>query len=155
MYGAEFEKRVDVLVGRYPQPKAALLPVLWEVQRAHGWVPFEAEEWVARRLGVPPAHVHGCVTFYTMYKQRPTGKYHIQVCTTLSCMLRGSDPLLEHLEKKLKIKAGAGTTPDGKFSLVRVECLGSCGTAPMFQLNDDYYENLTLEKVDRLLDSLP
>ncbi|HEX4822701.1 MAG TPA: NAD(P)H-dependent oxidoreductase subunit E [Candidatus Polarisedimenticolaceae bacterium] len=154
MYGADFEKRVDSLVARYPQPKAALLPVLWEVQRAHGWVPLEAEEWVARRLNVAPSHVHGCVTFYTMYKQRPTGKYHIQVCTTLSCMLRGSDPLLEHLEKKLKIKTGE-TTPDGKFSLVRVECLGSCGTAPMFQLNDDYHENLTLEKVDGLLESLP
>jgi NADH-quinone oxidoreductase subunit E len=89
-----------------------------------------------------------------MFKQRPTGKYHIQVCTTLSCMLCGSDGLVEHLEKKLGIKVGE-TTPDGKFSLIRVECLGSCGTAPMFQLNDDYYENLSLDKVDELLDSLP
>ena len=153
MYGADFEKRVDALVSRYPQPKAALLPVLWEVQKAHGWVPLEAEAWVARRLGVAPAHVHGCVTFYTMYKQKPWGRHHIQVCTTLSCMLRGSDELLRHLEGKLGIKAGQ-TTPDGKFSLVKVECLGSCGTAPMFQLNDDYHEDLTLEKVDRLLDSL-
>ena len=88
-----------------------------------------------------------------MYKQKPSGKYHIQVCTTLSCMLRGSDELVGHLEQKLGIKVGE-TTPDGKFSLVRVECLGSCGTAPMFQLNDDYYEDLTLDKVDQLLDSL-
>jgi len=153
MYGAEFEKRVDALVALYPQPKAALLPVLWEVQRAHGFVPQEAESWVAGRLGVSAAHVHGCVTFYTMYKQKPSGKYHVQVCTTLSCMLRGSDGLMSHLEKKLGIKTGE-TTPDGKFSLVRVECLGSCGTAPMFQLNDDYHENLTLEKVDHLLDGL-
>lgn len=154
MLGAEFERRVDVVVARYPEPKAALLPVLWEVQRARGHVDAESEAWVAARLGVTPAHVHGCVTFYTMYKQRPSGKYHIQVCTTLSCMLRGSDELVQHLTRRLGIGVGE-TTPDGRFSLVRVECLGSCGTAPMFQLNDDYHENLTTDGVDRLLDSLP
>ena len=154
MYGPEFERKVDEAVARYPEPKAALLPVLWLVQRTKGWVDLEAEGWVARRLGVSPAHVHGSVTFYTMYKQRPSGRYHVQVCTTLSCMLRGSDELLAHLERKLGIKEG-GTTPDGKFSLVRVECLGSCGTAPMFQLNDDYHENLTPDAADRLLDALP
>ena len=150
----ELEAAVDAIVAKYPQPKAALLPVLWEAQKARGYVDLEAEEWIARRLGVSASHVHGCVTFYTMYKQRPSGRHHIQVCTTLSCMLRGSDRLVEHLERKLGIHVGE-TTPDGKFSLVRVECLGSCGTAPMFQLNDDYHENLTLEKVDRLLESLP
>jgi NADH-quinone oxidoreductase subunit E len=153
MYGPEFEKKVDSIVDRYPHPKAAMLPVLWEVQKHEGWVSSEAESWVAERLGVSAAHVHGCVTFYTMYKQRPMGKYHIQVCTTLTCMLRGSDELFEHLERKLGIGEGE-TTPDGKFSLVRVECLGSCGTAPMFQLNDDYHEDLTLETVDALLDTL-
>lgn len=153
MLGAEFEKRVDAIVAHYPQPKAALLPVLWEVQKAKGWIGFEAEQWVAARLGVAASHVHGCVTFYTMYKQKPSGRYHIQLCTTLSCMLRGSDELLRHVEAKLGIKAGE-TTADGKFSLVRVECLGSCGTAPMFQLNDDYHESLTNEAVDRLLSSL-
>jgi NADH-quinone oxidoreductase subunit E len=153
MYGPEFEQKVDAIVARYPHAKAAMLPVLWEVQAQDGWVSRDAEAWVAERLGVTPAHVHGCVTFYTMFKQRPMGKYHIQVCTTLSCMLCGSDELVEHLRKKLGIGEGE-VTPDGKFSLVRVECLGSCGTAPMFQLNDDYYEDLTLEKVDELLDSL-
>ena len=153
MLGSEFEKAVDAIVAKYPQPKAALLPVLWEVQKAAGSIDLTAEEWVATRLGVAASHVHGCVTFYTMYKQRPSGRHHIQLCTTLSCMLRGSDELLAHLEQKLGIKAGE-TTADGTFSLVRVECLGSCGTAPMFQLNDDYYENLTIEAVDRLLASL-
>ena len=153
MYGTDFEKQVDTIVARYPQKRAALLPVLWEVQKSKGWIDAEAEAWVADRLGTTPAHVHGAVTFYTMYKQRPMGKYHIQVCTTLSCMLRGSDELVDHLRKKFGIKEGE-VTPDGKFSLVRVECLGSCGTAPMFQLNDDYHENLTLEGVDRLLDGL-
>lgn len=153
MFGPEFEKKVDELVGRYPQPKAALLPVLWEVQAHKGWIDAAAESWVAERLSVSASHVHGVVTFYTMYKQKPSGRHHIQVCTTLSCMLRGSDELVEHLERKLGIHVGQ-TTPDGKFSLVRVECLGSCGTAPMFQLNDDFHENLTLDKVDRLLDGL-
>lgn len=154
MLGAEFESKVDAIVAKYPRPKAAVLPVLWEVQKAKGYVDKASEAWVASRLGVSPAHVHGCVTFYTMYKQRPSGRYHVQVCTTLSCMLRGSDELVAHLEDRLGIPVG-GTTADGKFSLVRVECLGSCDTAPMFQLNDDYHENLTLEKVDRLLESLP
>jgi len=89
-----------------------------------------------------------------MYKQRPSGRYHLQVCTTLSCMLRGSDELVRHVEGKLGIHRGE-TTSDGKFSLVCVECLGSCGTAPMLQLNDDYHENLTPSEVDRLLDGLP
>lgn len=154
MLGPDFEAKVDRIVGRYPEPKAALLPVLWEVQRAKGWVDLESEAWVARRLGVGPAHVHGAVTFYTLFKQHPTGRYHIQVCTTLSCMLRGADELVEHIEKKLRIRRNQ-KTPDGRFSLVCVECLGSCGTAPMFQLNDDYHENLTPESVDRLLDGLP
>lgn len=154
MLGPEFEKNVDAIVARYPEPRAALLPVLWAVQRTKGWVDLDAETWIAGRLGVSPAHVHGAVTFYTMYKQRPTGKYHLQVCTTLSCMLRGSDELVGHLEQKLGIHPGE-TTKDGKFSLVCVECLGSCGTAPMLQLNDDYHEDLTPEAVDRLLDGLP
>lgn len=154
MYGPEFESRVDDLVGKYPEPKAAMLPVLWEVQRAHGWIDLDAERWVAERLGVSPAHVHGVVSFYTMFKQQPSGAYHIQVCSTLSCMLRGSEDVVAHLENKLGIKPGE-TTPDGRFSMVKVECLGSCGTAPMFQMNDDYHENLTPERIDQLLDSLP
>ena len=153
MFGAEFESRVDGLVARYPHAKAALLPVLWEVQRERGSIDGAAEAWVGERLGVSAAHVHGVVTFYTMYKDRPSGRHHIQVCTTLSCMLRGSDELVEHLERRLDIRVGE-TTGDGKFSLVRVECLGSCGTAPMLQLNDDYHEDLTLDGVDRLLDGL-
>jgi len=154
MFGPEFEKRVEEIAARYPVRKAALLPVLWEVQRETGWVSLEAEAWVAEKLGVAPAHVHGVVTFYTMYKQKPSGTYHFQVCTTLSCMLRGSDELVAHLEKRLACKEGSASA-DGRFSLCRVECLGSCGTAPMLQLNDAYHESLTLEKVDRLVESLP
>ena len=154
MFSSAFEDRVGAIVARYPEKKAALLPVLWEVQRERGFVDLESEGWVAARLGVSPAHVHGVVTFYTMYKQKASGKYHFQVCTTLSCMLRGSDELLRHLEKRLGIKAGE-VSADGRYSLCRVECLGSCGTAPMFQLNDDYHENLDLGKVDEILERLP
>jgi NADH-quinone oxidoreductase E subunit len=154
MLGPDFEAKVNAVVARYPEPKAALLPVLWLLQRTKGWVDLDSEAWVAKRLGVSPADVHGVVTFYTMFKRRPFGRYHIQVCTTLSCMLRGSDDLVEHLTRRLKIRPGE-TTPDGRFSLVKVECLGSCGTAPMLQLNDDYHENLTIESLDRLLDGLP
>jgi len=153
MPDAEFEARIDAIVARYPEPKAAILPVLWEVQRQKGFIDLESEAWVAQRLGVSAAHVHGCVTFYTMYKQRPSGRNHIQVCTNLSCMLRGADELFEHLSRRLGIEAGE-VTADGEFSLIRVECLGSCGTAPMFQLNDEFHEDLTLDKVDRLLDRL-
>jgi NADH-quinone oxidoreductase subunit E len=153
MFGSEFEKRVDTLAGRYPEPKAAMLMVLWEVQKEKGWIDAESEAWVAERLGTSPAQVHGVVSFYTMYKQKQMGRHHIQVCTTLSCMLRGCDELMSHLKTRLGIDEGE-VTPDGKFSLVRVECLGSCDTAPMFQLNDDYHENLTLETVDRMLDGL-
>ncbi len=153
MFSPELQQRVDTLVARYPEPKAAMLMVLWEVQKETGWIDPEGEAWVAERLGTSPAQVHGVVSFYTMYKQKPMGRHHIQVCTTLSCMLRGSDELMEHLKTKLGIDE-TEVTPDGKFSLVRVECLGSCDTAPMFQLNDDYHENLTLDSVDRLLDGL-
>lgn len=153
MFSPEFEKRVDALVQRYPEQKAAMLMVLWEVQKEKGWIDPQSEAWVAERLGTSPAQVHGVVSFYTMYRQRKMGRHHIQVCTTLSCMLRGSDDLMDHLKDKLGIAEGE-VTEDGKFSLVRVECLGSCGTAPMLQLNDDYHEDLTHEAVDRLLDGL-
>ena len=116
MFGQEFEKKVDQLVTLYPKPQAALLPVLWEIQKANGWIDPECEVWAAERLGVSPSHVHGVVTFYTMHRQKPMGKYHIQVCTTLSCMLRGSDELVDHLKQKLGINEGE-VTPEVEFSL--------------------------------------
>jgi NADH-quinone oxidoreductase E subunit len=152
-FSDELTRRVDEAAARYPTKMAAVLPALHLVQREFGWVPVEAQEWIARKLDVPPAHVHGCVSFYTLYRQKPVGRHHIQVCRTLSCMIRGSGEIIGHLEKKLGIEDG-GVTPDGRYSLVEVECLGSCGTAPMFQVNDDYHENLTIEKVDALLEGM-
>ena len=130
---------------------AMLLPVLWIAQEQFGWISEEAMHYVAGLLNLPYEHVLGVVTFYTMFNRKPVGKYHIQVCANVSCMLKGSDNIVEHLEKKLGVKTGE-TTPDRLFTLSEVECLGSCGTAPMMQVNNDYYENLTAAEVDRLLE---
>lgn len=147
-------KEIDRLIALYPDKRSALLPALWVAQLEQGFVGSKAMVEIAGRLDVSPAYVAGVVSFYTMYHVRPVGKYLLQVCTTLSCYLRGSDRLVDHIKRRLGIGAGE-TTPDGRFTLVTVECLGSCGTAPMLQCNDDYHENLhPIEKVDALLDSL-
>jgi NADH-quinone oxidoreductase subunit E len=147
-------QEIDRLIALYPDRRSALLPALWVAQKEQGFVGAKPMEEIAERIGVAPAFVAGVVSFYTMYQTRPIGKYQIQVCTTLSCYLRGADRLVGHLQRRLGVEVG-GTTADGKFTLVTVECLGSCGTAPMLQLNDDFHENLDpIEKVDALLDSL-
>jgi NADH-quinone oxidoreductase E subunit len=153
VYGPDFETEVAELVARYPQPRGAVMPLLWLVQGKVGHIPLEAELWIAARLGLTPSFVHGITTFYTMYRTAPAGKHVVQVCTTVSCMLRGSDPLLAHLKRKLGVEVGE-TTPDGMFTLVTVECLGSCGTAPVIQVNDDYYEDMDIARTDEILDAL-
>ncbi|MBI4239235.1 MAG: NADH-quinone oxidoreductase subunit NuoE [Deltaproteobacteria bacterium] len=146
--------QIEQLCARYPTRRAALLPVLWIVQAQEGWVSAEAMEAVAQVLDITPAAVYEVVTFYTMYERRPCARHHLQVCRTLSCWLRGAKQLTKYLEGKLGVRVG-GQTPDGRFQLSEVECLGSCGTAPMMQVNGrDYYENLTPEQVDKLLDAL-
>jgi len=153
VYGPDFEKEAAELVARYPQPRGAVMPLLWLVQSRVGHVPLEAEQWIASRLGLTPSFVHGITTFYTMYRTAPAGKHVVQVCTTVSCMLRGSDPVLAHIKQKLGIEVGE-TTPDGMFTLVTVECLGSCGTAPTIQVNDDYYEDMDIARTNEILDAL-
>ena len=153
MYGPDFEKEAAELVAKYPQPRGAVMPLLWLVQSRVGHVPLEAEQWIAGRLGLTPSFVHGITTFYTMYRTAPAGKHVVQVCTTVSCMLRGSDPVLAHIKQKLGIEVGE-TTPDGMFTLVTVECLGSCGTAPTIQVNDDYYEDMDIARTNEILDAL-
>lgn len=149
----EVKQEIDTLLERYPTREAALLPLLHIAQREFGMVTLEAEELVAGILDLPPARVHGVSTFYTMYNKKPVGKYHVQVCTNVTCSLLGAEHLVKFLEKKLGIKPGQ-TTPDGKFTLSEVECLGSCGTAPVMQINDDYYENLTEIYIDEILAEL-
>lgn len=151
MFTEENVKKVEEIKKRYPTTMAALLPVLWIAQEQFGWISEEVMHYVADLLALPFEHVLGVVTFYTMFNRKPVGKYHLQVCANVSCMLRGSDNLVEYLERKLGVRTGE-TTPDKMFTLSEVECLGSCGTAPMMQVNNDYYENLTAAEVDHILD---
>jgi NADH-quinone oxidoreductase E subunit len=146
-------KKFEETVGRYPKKEAAMLPVLYLAQEEFGYLSPEAIEYVARLMGQSPAQVSGVVSFYTMLYMKPIGRYHIQVCRTLPCVLRGAERLTSFLEKALGIKVGQ-TTEDGRFTLSEVECLASCGTAPMMQINDDYYENLNDEKTAEILGSL-
>jgi len=152
-FSPETLKQFEATVARYPQKEAAMLPVLYLAQREFGHLGPEAIEYVARLMDQAPARVYGVVSFYTMYNMKPIGRHHIQVCRTLPCALRGAEEMTELLRKKLGIDCGQ-TTPDGRFTLSEVECLASCGTAPMMQINDDYYENLTEEKIDQILDAM-
>lgn len=139
------------LLERYPEKSSLMLPSLWMVQYQEGWISPEAMQFLAQKLDCSAMDVYSVASFYTMFNLKPVGKYHIQLCKTLSCMLRGSQKMQAHIENKLGIKAGQ-TTQDGKFTFSLVECLGSCGTAPCMSFNDDYVENLTLEKLDELID---
>jgi len=147
-------RELEAILARYPNKEAAILPALHLAQKEFGYVSDEAIVCVATLLGFTPARIEGVATFYTMYNRKPVGKYHLQICRNLSCSLLGAEHLIEHVSRKLGIRPGE-TTPDGKFTLSRVECLGSCGTAPVLQLNDDYHEDLNEEKIDALLDRLP
>ena len=153
MLSEKVKQQIQKAKGRYPHPQSALMPALDIVQREFGWLPSEALAEVGELLGLTPAEVLSVASFYTLYHRRPVGKYLIQVCTNISCSLLGAEHLLEHLQRKLGIGPGE-TTPDGRFTLVEVECLGSCGTAPVMQINDRYYEGLTVDKVDAILAEL-
>ncbi|MCX6120320.1 MAG: NAD(P)H-dependent oxidoreductase subunit E [Ignavibacteriales bacterium] len=153
MLNEENQKKVEELRKRYPTAQALVLPVLWMIQEQEGYISEESMKYTGTLLNIPYGHILGVVTFYTMLQKKAVGKHHIEVCTNVSCMLRGSGKILEHIEKRLGIKAGE-RAQDKKWTLSEAECLGSCGTAPMLALGDEYYENLTLEKVDKLLDTL-
>lgn len=152
---AERERELDEILKRYPNKMAACIPALHlcQEQTEGTYINDEVVDFVAKRLELPVAHVKGVVTFYTLFNQQPVGKHQVWVCRTLPCALRGSLGVLEHCEKKLGIHAGE-TTPDGKITLRSAECLASCGTAPMMQVDKDYFENLTFEKVDEILKKL-
>jgi NADH-quinone oxidoreductase subunit E len=145
--------KIEELKKLYPTTKALTLPVLWMVQQERGWISPESMKEVAELIDMPVSHVYGVVTFYTMFNTKPVGRHHIQVCTNISCYLLGGDELRDHICQKLNVKLGQ-LTPDERFTVHEVECLGSCGSAPMMQVNDDYHENLTLGKVDKLLEEL-
>jgi NADH-quinone oxidoreductase E subunit len=147
-------QKIEKIKAKYPEVMPATLPVLWVAQDRFGHVDPEVQRLVAKTLGLPEAHVHGVASFYTQYYKEEKGKYVLDVCTCLSCQLCGGYDILEHLEKTLGIKKGE-TSKDGMFSLNEVECLGACGYAPMMQItNDKYVNNLTKDKVDKVIDSL-
>jgi NADH-quinone oxidoreductase subunit E len=138
----------------YPNRRSAALPLLWLAQREWGWLPPEALQLVARTTELPETEVFGIATFYTMFNLQRVGKYQLQVCMTLSCSLMGADRIFRHLSEKLGIGNGE-TTPDGRFTLRRVECLAACGGGPCLQVNErKFHENLDEAAVDRLLESL-
>lgn len=149
----ELRRQIDDVLGRYPNRQAALLPVLWLCQERWGWVSAGIVRAVAELLGLAPAYIEGVITFYTMYQRRPPGRYLLQVCTTLSCQLCGTSGLVDHLRARLGIDFGE-TTPDGRFTLLDVQCLGACGQAPVIQVNNDYYTDLTVDTLDALIDGL-
>ena len=149
----EFKAKAEKICARYPKRDAALIPVLLEVQKEAGYVAEEAMDELAKFLALPYARVKAVVTFYTMFNRAPAGKYHLHVCRNISCHMAGAPGLLSRLRAKLGIGEGE-TTRDGLFTLSAVECLGACGAAPVMQVNEDYFENLTGEKLDALLEDL-
>lgn len=155
-FSEETYKKIEELVTHYPEgkQKSALIPVLHIVQaECDGWLDVPVMDHVAETLGILPVEVYEVASFYSMFNLNPVGKYVLEVCQTGPCMLSGSDKIINHIKEKLNIKAGE-TTADGLFTLKPVECLGACGYAPMMQLGKTYRENLTIEKVDELLEEL-
>ncbi|MCX7833947.1 MAG: NADH-quinone oxidoreductase subunit NuoE [Ignavibacteria bacterium] len=151
-FSKEEIKHIENIKKRYLDNNSLLIPVLWMIQEKEGWISEESMAYVGELLNIPLSTIKGVASFYTMFNKKPKGKYQLQVCTNVSCMLRGAYELFEYISNKLGIKNNE-TTPDGIFTLEEVECLGSCATAPVMQVNNkDYFENLTIEKVDELLE---
>ena len=146
---AKFEQ----ILPRYPIKRAAIMPTLWLAQEEFGWLSHDVLAYVAGLLELSPAFVASVASFYTMYYRQPMGRHHVQVCTNLSCALVGADRIVDCLRRRLGVEVGQ-TTADGRFSLSEAECLGSCGTAPMMQVNDDYWENLTPERTLEIIERL-
>jgi len=148
-------KRADAIVSIYPEghQAAAVIPLLDLAQRQHGWLPIAAMHAVAKMLEMPNMRVYEVATFYTMFNRNPVGKYHVQLCGTTPCWLCGSDDIMATINRKLGIKHGE-TTKDGMFTVTEVECLGACVNAPMVQINDNYYEDLSVKDMEEILDDL-
>ncbi len=153
MLSEGLKAKFDKIVARYPLKRSAIVPLLLFAQDEIGYVSDEAIEEIARRVNVRPIEVIEDISYYSMLHRAPIGKYNLQVCTNVSCLLRGGEQILEYCSKKLGI-GHKQTTPDGKFSLEEVECLGACCGAPAMQVNYDFYEDLTPQKIDALVEKL-
>ncbi len=149
----EYEERIESIKKLYPDQRSAVMPALYLAQEHFGYISDDAVLWVSDRVNIPPVHVREVATFYTMFYKKPVGRYHFQVCRTLSCAIVGARKLTDHLHSKLKILPGE-VSEDGMWSYEEVECLGSCGTAPMCELNDTFFEKLTVEKLDQIMDTI-
>ena len=146
-------EKVKNILSNYPDKQSATLPLLHLAQSQGGYITMDAINTIANMVDSHPAIVMDCVSFYTMFYTKPQGRHKVQICQTLSCSLNGADDLVDDVVSKYSIKPGE-TTEDKKFTLLKVECLGSCGTAPVVQINNDYYEGLSREKFDELLETL-
>jgi NADH-quinone oxidoreductase subunit E len=153
MFSAEGEARLQHLVSIYPQKRSALIPMLLLAQKEQGYVTMEAMEYIARILDLSASEVESTMSFYTLLRRKPAGKYHLLICTNLACMLRGSDDIEASVKRKLGVELGQ-VTADGLFSAIEFECLGSCTTAPAIQVNGEFHENLDVPKVEALIDEL-
>jgi NADH-quinone oxidoreductase subunit E len=153
MLSDDTRSRIAALIHRYPQPRSALIPALKLAQREAGWLSSDVILDVAEIFRLTPNEVYEVAGFYTMLFTKPVGKYVLWVCTNISCLLCNSEAIMTRLVERLGIKPGE-TTSDGRFTLLEAECLASCGTAPVVQINDDYHENLTVERLDEILDGL-
>jgi NADH-quinone oxidoreductase subunit E len=161
-FDAESEAKIATIIRRYPEGKqaSAVIPLLYVAQKQMGrqtgsaWVPRVAMDVIAERLGMPPIRVYEVATFYFMFNTRPIGRYHLQVCGTTPCMLRGSDEVLRACKDAGGLKGYGDTSADGNFTLTEVECLGACVNAPVLQVDDDYYEDLDYESTVRLIEAL-
>ncbi|MBF0283115.1 MAG: NADH-quinone oxidoreductase subunit NuoE [Magnetococcales bacterium] len=156
-FSPEALQRIEEILTRYPEAhrrRSALIPVLHLAQKEFGgWLSRQAMDLVADHLGIPPIRVYEVATFYTMFNLKPVGKHHVQICTNISCWLCGSDAIVKAVQQKLGVGFGQ-TDKDKRFTLTEVECLGACVNAPMMQINDDYYEDLTPDKISGILDGL-
>ena len=152
-FSEKIQEKIKEIAARYPQKEAAILPVLHIAQQEFGFISPEEEKQVAGILGIKPIRVREVVTFYTMLNREPVGKYHIQVCSNLSCSLLGAEKLIDYLKQKLGVAPGE-TTKDKKFTLSLVECLGACEQAPCMMVNFEYHGNLDKKKIDKILDDL-
>jgi NADH-quinone oxidoreductase subunit E len=150
-FSDNFEARFTEMLGHYPTKRSVLVPTLLYAQDEVGYLSDEVVREIASRLELTELDVRNVISYYSMLTTKPRGKYNVQVCTNIACMLRGGEELLEHCEKRLRI-GHKGTTPDKQFSLEEVECIGACSWAPAIQVNYDFHENLTPEKLDQILE---
>ena len=154
VFNKEEIAEIGKIQAKYPQKEASIMPVLWIAQKKFGWISNEVISYIAKLLDVSPSKVEGVATFYTMFYKKQMGKFHIQVCTNVSCMLREGVKIFKYLSDKFDI-SNMETTSDGMFSIEEVECMGACSGAPMIAINEDYHENITIEKLQEILANCP